>query len=102
MVLLMSTLTLMERQQAKDGGSTPAIPMEALWMSSAIGSAFEKVKLGMTLEQVEAILGGPGRKYSDILQESRGFTEVYNDPAERYLYWNFSDGVAEVVMRDGK
>ena len=53
----------------------------------------DKVKLGMNIEQVEAILGRPGRTWSDILQESKGFTEVeYTDPADRYLYWKFNDG----------
>ena len=58
----------------------------------------ENVKVGMTVEDVEAILGGPGGPYSNSKETAMEVT----DPRDQYLYWHFNDGTAEVVLRDEK
>jgi hypothetical protein len=72
------------------------VPLVEKWTDNR--RKLEKVKVGMTVEDVEAILGGPGGPYSNSSQTAMEVT----DPRDQYLYWHFNDGKAEVVMRDGK
>jgi hypothetical protein len=72
------------------------VPLVEKWTDNQ--RKLENVKVGMTVEEVEAILGGPGGKYSNTKDT---VYEVTN-PRDQYLYWHFNDGTTEVVMRDGK
>jgi hypothetical protein len=66
----------------------------------------EKIQRGMTLEEVEAILGGPAGNYSSRTYSARHHypfeAVLVNDPGDEFFYWSFSDGTAEVGTHDQK
>lgn len=60
----------------------------------------ERVQVGMTLEEVEAVLGGRAGDYRSVEEQPRLWVETraYNERNERRVLWEGDDGMFVVTL----
>jgi len=83
------------------------VPLLLPWMETWGNhkAKLEKIQRGMTLQEAEAILGGPAGNYSSRTYSARTHStyeaKLVNDPGDEFFYWNFDSGTAEVGTHAG-
>jgi hypothetical protein len=72
-----------------------------LWRPEATETNLRRIRPGMTLREVEAILGGPADRTYDIRRFPRHMREMYYRPGEKWTRgWAGSHGEAIVNFDD--